>query len=122
MKQPAETISPMKNPIMLDRQRDFHLRMVGVAHLAKEYGSVGGAIKRLQDVNFADMTVDDIDVIINFLFAGLTADDKTLTVEQLYAVVDIGDMSKINEVIAQAFRKDMPEPKEGAEENPTKQA
>ena len=102
--------------ITLDKPRKLFLGMRGLAGLAKKYGSVQNALKKLADPRMQEMTEDGLELILDLLVACLVHEDKDVTQDGLLDYIDIMKVREIMEKLTLAVISNMPKP----DKNPQK--
>lgn len=97
---PLENIKHKKVYIELDKQREIKFNMNALATLEQSYGSFKKAMEALQDSSIVAMRA--------LLQAGLRHEDKSLTLEQVGDLVDMGNIGNVTEKIMEAFKVSLP--------------
>ena len=97
---PLENIKPKKVYIELDKQREIKFNMNALATLEQSYGSFKKAMEALQDSSIVAMRA--------LLHAGLRHEDKSLTVDQVGELVDMGNIGDVTGKIMEAFQSALP--------------
>ena len=59
-----------------DREREFYLGFLAFNYLAEKHKSVTGALKKLTGNNQKELDIDSLEIMVDFVYAGLLSDAK----------------------------------------------
>lgn len=92
-----------REPIVIELDKVRHLRFTlgGLADLEDKYGDVDKPFKLAEEGKMRP--------IIDILYAGLTHEDPSLTVEEVGNIIDIADIQYISECLGRAMEHDHPD-------------
>lgn len=112
----VDNVSARGYPIdCLDKPRMFRYTFAALKYLANKHESVIKILERLSKLdshNFFDM--DTLDLITDLVYAGLIHEDKTVTLEEVQAMIDMDAMTDIIMIATKALSGSMPQVKEGS--------
>lgn len=105
-----ENIQPSFVPVEIaGKVRNLKYTMSAVAYLAKRYQSLGGAIQKFFDLKLvSDLDIDQITILLDFIFAGLKHEDKTLTPDSLAEMLDLASISVLVVKVGEALKLSFP--------------
>ena len=98
-------------PIVLDKERHFRLTMNSLIKFQEVTGKdlVTGSDTTKLNLNLADLRA--------LMWACLIHEDKGLTLEQVGDMIDLQDIDRVSQALAEALQASLPQ-KEGATVNP----
>ena len=88
-------------PVKLDKERHLKYTIAGMKLLAKKYGSVMEAFRRLQSID--ELSENDLDLIVDIAHAGLIHEDSKLTVAIVENLLDMRNMTGLTLKMIAAF-------------------
>lgn len=100
--------------IKLDKVRHIKYTFKGMKFLAKKYGSVIDAMKKLEEIDH-NITAEGIDDLTNLIYAGLIHEDKEITTDSVEDALDFNNIYPVISKITKAFYVSSPQPKGGSE-------
>lgn len=110
-------IKPRGVKIELDRERHLCFKFSGMAWLIEKYGDLDKVFSALTSLDGRGISADTLRIFSDFIYAGLMHEDKDLTPEAVFDLLDLGSMNMLSDAIKTALGMSMPEPK-GGKENP----
>lgn len=111
-------------PIELDKKRNLRLTLKGMCKFERKYGkSIFEAVTELfPEKETNGLTVEQMEALPNILWAELVHEDDSLTVEDVEAMIDLGNVVPLFTKVAEVFASALPEAemKKASEEPNTK--
>lgn len=111
-----DTVTSMV-PIKLDKPRHLFYSMKGFLYLAERYGDAGSAFAKIPSGKDSRMGVDELNALVDLIFAGLMHEDDSLSRDDVARIIDIRRLGFIAEAISKAMATSLPE-SEGDEGDP----
>jgi len=98
--------------IIGDKERRLRFKYRGLLWFKDKYGV---SLTKFfgEDGSIAADDIDEIDLLINIVYAGLIYDNPDLSIEDVQDSFDLSDLVTWMKIIAEAWTISMPEPAEG---------
>ncbi len=102
--------------VLKHEKYNLDFSMAGMKYLAKKYGSVNTALKRIENIK-SDFTPEDIEFISDLVHAGLLH-EYSISTDDIEKKIYMRDLAYIFETTVKALTNAMPRPKENDTSEP----